>query len=306
MKIDAVAVLCWAGDFRLARICLASVRYFYPKIPLYLMKDITRGDFDTSEVETALNVRTQGFTGRFGPGMGKIELLFRPELGRFLYIDADEIMVGPVLDALEKHTADFLVVPDGPVNTSPDIDRLYYDRARLRELDPAYRLPEHHFNSGQFVGRAGMVTPADFEDLVVWGSPSAIRHRQIFKLSEQGLLNYVLQRLVARGRISVGYAEFMQLARTPYFHSVAVEDVQARRAQPVLFHWAGARRSFLSAMGRADLLKFFEAYYYSLVPSGRAVRLGRDLGAAPGNAWRHFRGLAGQWKRSLRKTAAQT
>lgn len=299
MKIDAVIVLCWQGDFRLARICLASVRYFYPQIPLFLMKDETRGAFDTTEVEAALGVQTRGLAGRHGPGMGKLELLFRPELGRFLYIDADEIMAGPVLDSLAAHRADFVAVPDGPNRVSPDIDRLYYDRRLLRELDPDYKLPRFHFNSGQFVARAGAISRADFRDLVAWGQPSTVRHRQIFKLHEQGLLNYVVHKLAAGRRITVDYAGFMHLARTEYFRTVTVADVAARRAQPLLFHWAGARRGFLSAMRRADLLGFFEAHYYSLVPRGRALRLGRSARAVPENSWRHARDLAGQWKRAL-------
>ncbi len=302
MKIDAVIVLCWKGDFRLARICLASVRYFYPQIPLFLMKDETRGTFDTTEVEAALGVRTQGLAGQHGPGMGKLELLFRAELGRFLYLDADEIMIGPVLDSLAACHADFVVVPDGPNRVSPDIDRLYYDRNLLRGLDPTYRLPRFHFNTGQFVAQAGRMSRADFGELVAWGQPSRVRHREIFKLHEQGLLNYALHRLAAARRVTLEYAEFMHLARTEYFKTVPLADVAARRAQPLLFHWAGARRGFLSAMRRHDLLRFFEDHYYSLVPRGGALRLGRSTRAVPENSWRHVRGLAGQLKRVLLRT----
>jgi hypothetical protein len=304
MKIDAVIVLCWKGDFRLARICLASVRYFYPRIPLFLMKDETRGAFDTTEVESALEVRTGGLAGRHGPGMGKLELLFRPELGRFLYLDADEIMAGPVLDSLATLRADLVVVPDGPNRVSPDIDRLYYDRRLLRELDPDYRLPRFHFNSGQFVARGGAISRDDFRDLVAWGQPSTVRHRHIFRLHEQGLLNYVAHRLAAARRLSLEYAEFMHLARTEYFRTVPLAEVAARRAQPLLFHWAGASRGFLSAMRRADLLGFFEDHYYSLVPRGGAIRLGRRARALPEDSWRQIRGLAGRWKRALLRPRA--
>lgn len=304
MKIDAVIVLCWKGDFRLARICLASVRYFYPHIPLYLMKDETRGTFGTTEVEAALDVRTHGLAGRHGPGFGKLELLFRPEFGRFLYIDADEIMTGPVLDSLAVHSADFVVVPDGPNRVSPDIDRLYYDRKLLRALDPSYRLPRFHFNTGQFVAQAGAMSRADFGDLVAWGQPSRVRHREIFKLHEQGLLNYALQRLVAARRVTLEYAEFMHLARTDYFKTVSLAEIAARRARPLLFHWAGARRGFLSAMRRPDLLRFFEDHYYSHVPRGAALKLGRRASAVPENSLRHVRDLAGRWKRALRRGAA--
>jgi hypothetical protein len=112
MKIDSVVVFCWEGDFRLAQICLASVRFFYPDIPLFLMKNIARGNFDTSEVERCLNVSSAGISEPYGSSLGKLELFFRPELGRFLFIDADQIMVGPVLEELARLDEQFIVVPE--------------------------------------------------------------------------------------------------------------------------------------------------------------------------------------------------
>lgn len=296
MKINSVVVLCWAGDFRLARICLASVRYFYPEIALYLMKDVSKGDFDTAEVEKYLNVSTAGLSGVYGPGAGKLELLFRPDLGRFLFIDADQIMVGPVLDALEGLDAQFVVTPDYFPGVS--IDRFYYDRQRLKAIDPAYRVPPFHFNSGQFVGTPGVISRRDFGGLVNWGGPITVRDSTTFKLLEQGVLNYVVHKMATAGRITLAPADFMHLARTEYFWSVRLDSIKARNSQPLLFHWAGTHRSFLSLMRRSDLLRFFESQYYNRIKHGSSLRLWRSLKAAPQSAYRCLHHLAGVGKRS--------
>ncbi len=297
MKIDSVVVLCWAGDFRLARICLASVRHFYPDIPLYLMKDIGGGNFDTSEVEKCLRVSTTGLSDAYGPSVGKLELLFRPELGRFLFVDADQIFAGPVLDDLDKIDAQFVVVPDAVDRDSPDIERLYYDRLRLRAFDPSFQIPPFHFNAGQFVGTPGILNRDDFGELVEWGRPIAIRDPKTFKLHEQGLLNYSLHKAARAGRLTLTPYDFMHLARTEYFWTVPLAAIRARQSRPLLFHWAGTPRNFVSLMCRSDLLKFFENSYYRRVKHGTWLRLWRGLQTAPGNTYRCAYEFAGRSKR---------
>ena len=56
MKIEAIYIPCTRGDFRLTRICVASIRYWYSDIPIVLIKDLMNGDFDTTEVEKHFNV----------------------------------------------------------------------------------------------------------------------------------------------------------------------------------------------------------------------------------------------------------
>jgi len=300
MKIDSVVVLCWAGDFRQARICLSSIRYFYPDIPLFLMKDVARGDFDTAELERCLNVSSGSLCGHYGLGWGKVELLFRPGLGRFLFVDADQIMVGPVLDDLATLSAQFVVVPDAIDAESPAFARLYYHRDNLRKFDPAYQLPAYHFNSGQFVATAGVLGPRDFEPVLAWGAPPRVRDPSTFTFYDQSVLNYVLHKAAAAGRITLQPHAFMHLARTEYFWKVPLGQVAARQAQPLLFHWAGEQKSFLSLMRRHDLLEFFEELYYRRLKHGGVVRFWRRCASAPVNASRLARQVAGRGRRKVR------
>lgn len=301
MKIDSVVVLCWAGDFRLARICLASVRYFYPRLPLYLMKDITKGDFDTSELEENLSVSTKGLSGAYGKFFGKIELLFLPELGRFLFIDADQIMTGPVVDALERVEAEFVVEPDNHAHPASDVvDRLYYNRRLLGQWNPGYEMPPYHFNSGQWVARAGVLSRDDFNDIVDWNPRLTIRDPGIFCMTDQSILNYCFFRLARAGRITLQSAHFMLLVRTEDCRRAALDEIAARRAPPLLFHWAGEHKSFVGLMKRSDLLRFFEQWYYRRLKHGTRLRWSRRLASAPANAYAFAYWTAGRAKRRLR------
>lgn len=58
MRIEdlTVVVCCNKDDYYFARICIASVRYFYPDIAIELVKDTGKGDFDTNETEKHFGV----------------------------------------------------------------------------------------------------------------------------------------------------------------------------------------------------------------------------------------------------------
>ena len=57
MKVDKVFINTYKYDFYFARICIASIRYWYPEIPIYLIKDEKEGSFDSSFTERVWNVR---------------------------------------------------------------------------------------------------------------------------------------------------------------------------------------------------------------------------------------------------------
>ncbi len=56
--IEHVYVLCHGADLWMARICVASIRYWYPDIPITLLKNQTR--LDTSSLESGFGVRAGG------------------------------------------------------------------------------------------------------------------------------------------------------------------------------------------------------------------------------------------------------
>lgn len=55
-KIQKIYISCCETDLHLLKICVASIRFWYPHIPIFLIKDIFKGDFNTTEIEKNFNV----------------------------------------------------------------------------------------------------------------------------------------------------------------------------------------------------------------------------------------------------------
>jgi hypothetical protein len=141
-------------DLRFARICVASIRYWYPEIPIALIKDEFCGEFSTEELERVCDVSVYQTKQRdFGWGMSTLEPVFAEPGGRFLILDADTVFTGRVLDRLETFTEDFVV----SLETQPPqrLREIYFDLEKLREVDPHSVFKGQTFNTGQYVATGG-------------------------------------------------------------------------------------------------------------------------------------------------------
>jgi hypothetical protein len=277
-SVDCIYVAACAHDMRFARICIASIRYFYPEIPIRILAGGALDRSFLSELRRFWNVEVADLPGGdYGLGFVKLEPLFGPAGERFLVLDADTIIAGKVLEAHADAAGPFVV--DDEQLPEADLKRLYYDWDGLKALDPAVEPPWRGFNTGQWFGVAGMLTREDFDPWLEWTLPRRLRHPDIFKCGDQGLLNYVLIRRAALDGLGL---ERRRLMRWPG-HSLAgldVASVTSGRAPPLVVHWAGMKATLLGDMNGGELLRFFEAYYYQRLPLGRprqALALGRHL-----------------------------
>jgi hypothetical protein len=273
-KIDRVYIAAHRKDLRLTRICVASVRRWYPDIPIFLLKDEVNGAFDSHEIEATWNVRVWPTKDRsFGWGFIKLEPLFDPESHRFLMLDSDIVFLGRVIDALERFDSDFVVQEEiQPPERVPD---LYFDSHQIRgSFNSGWRDPAFTFNSGQYVGTSGMVSRDDFSELVDWTQPRHVRHPEMFNPGDQGVLNYVILEKLSAGTISVARTPFMKWGEEEMspFEVAALDD---HSPYPFVIHWAGLKKLRLRRMLRADILSHFERAYYERVTFGRIRRWAR-------------------------------
>lgn len=277
-KIDRIYIATHRKDLRLTRICVASVRRWYPEIPIFLLKDEANGTFSSREIERMWNVQIWPTRERsFGWGFIKLEPLFAAERHRYLVLDSDVVFLGRVVDALERFDADFIVQEETqPAEAVPD---LYFDVPRIRaSLNPRMHDPAFTFNTGQYVATSGLLSRDDFAELIEWSQPRRIRHRQMFNPSDQGVLNYVILEKLAAGAISVARTPFMKWGKEE-MSPFEVESLNANSPYPYVIHWAGLKKLRLRRMLRADILRHFEAAYYGKVTFGRVrhwARLAQD------------------------------
>lgn len=278
MKISKIYIATHKYDMRFTRICVASIRYWYPEIPIYLIKDYLNGDFNTGEIEDVWNVgifETDRKT--FGWGFSKLEPLFSKTSERFLILDSDIVFSGRVLDYLNEFDSDFVVQFEN--QSESEIERLYFSTEQLREWDPSFVFPNYTFNSGQVVGTGGLILRSDFDGLINWnGLRLSLKHPEVFTMGgDQGILNYVLLKKAAQGQITIARVPFMKWFEEE-LNAFDVDKMTQSSPYPFLIHWAGRKKPRLLKMLRGDILLHFEDLYYRKITRGALKKRTRIAG----------------------------
>jgi hypothetical protein len=277
MKIEGVVISCYRFDVELTRLCVASIRFWYPHIPIWLLKDRHYGDFDTLEIEKYWDVQT--YPGRqktLGWGFGKLEVMTESPARRLLLLDSDVVFTGRVIDRMERFDQDLIVDKEDFDATAVEVQ--FFSLDKLRQLDPDFSFPGYGFNTGQIVATTGRLRKQDFDCLLDWRTRT-VKHPEVFKKGEQGLFNYVVLRKVQYGKLTIHREPFMvwpgELARAEH---VQLADLTLEGRQEQVIHWAGLGWGKApEEMPRPEILLHFEEIYYSRVPFGTWLRRWRRV-----------------------------
>ncbi len=264
MKVEKIFINTYKYDFHFARICIASIRYWYPDIPIVLIKDENAGKFRTTVTEKVWNVEVLSIPRkRFGWGYGKLETLFLEPSVSVLVLDADTVFTGPVLATVADIDADFIV--DDEIQPDKRFNEIYYNLNRIRELDSEFVYPGYSFNSGQWFGTTGRITRTDFTTSLDWTEPPQSLYPEIVFKGDQAHLNFVVHRLVQRGKISVKRLKIMIWPDGKNADHIILDKIEKKsKDYPMVIHWAGMGNN-IAALNRADILNFYSSYYYSRV-----------------------------------------
>jgi hypothetical protein len=298
-RLDVIYVTASARDTRFTRICVASIRHFYPDAPIKLL---IGGPLEAGLAEELVRYWDVGVAevsrGDWGWGFVKLEPLFGRAGERFMVVDSDTAFSGPVLAAWETSDADFLV--DDEQQSEADTHRLYYNWLEAAALDPDARPPQFVFNTGQWFGTAGVLSRQDFAKVMDWSTmPPKSRHPGCFRNGDQGVLNYVLNQKAALEGLAVDKAQIMHW---PGFgmEGFTASAVAEKTAPPRVIHWAGYKRARLRDLPGADVLRYFEARYYLRLPMGAARRAMGRL-RYPATYWRRSIGdKLSHWRGKVR------
>jgi hypothetical protein len=269
--VDCVYIAACARDARLTRICVASIRYFYPDVPIRLLAGDALQRGLAEELRKYWGVELVDLPpGDYGWGFVKLEPLFGPAGERFLVMDADTVFTGRVLDLRAESDAPFL--GDDEHLSDSDFKRLYYDWDKLREIDPAVQPARKALNGGQWFGTAGLVTREEFDPWIEWSLPRRQRYPEYFMGGEQGVMSCVILKKEAVQGLRIDRRTLMRWPGNS-MDGLDAESVSSRTAPPLVVHWAGMKTRLLRNAVGADLLAFFEKYYYERLPAGVVRRL---------------------------------
>ena len=269
--VDCIYIAACARDARLTRICVASIRYFYPDVPIRLLAgDIIQAGL-AEELQQYWDVGLVDLpVGDYGWGMVKLEPLFGPAGQKFLVLDVDTVFTGRILDVRAQSDAPFFV--DDEKLSDADFKRLYYDWTKLEKIDPKVQSARTAFNVGQWFGTAGAVKREDFDPWIKWTMPRQLRYPDDFMGGDQGVINYVILQKEAFERLRIERRTIMRWPGNG-MEGLDVESVANGTAPPLIVHWAGMKNTFLRNMVGGDLLQFFENFYYTRLPVGRLRRI---------------------------------
>jgi hypothetical protein len=275
--IDCVYVAAAAHDARFTRICVASIRYFYPDIPIRLLAGGPLQRRLVDELERYWRVTLADLPPRdYGWGFIKLEPLFQQGRQRFLVLDSDTVLAGPVLDWAEQRDEDFIIDDEqDELQTTQRTKEIYYDYERAQAEGAFVERPSFLFNTGQWFGSSGILSREDFKGIVEWVPPRVCKP-SIFKMGEQGAFNYIINEQWRAGKIRVARVPLMRWPGHG-MQGLNINVVTRRTAAPIVVHWAGTKENRLQDMVGADLLLFFEQMYYARLPLGATRRLSSNF-----------------------------
>jgi len=267
MKISCIYVGTCKRDYHLTQCCVASIRHWYPEIPIYLIKDLLLQDYDTSEMERAWNVSVFASQQKLlGFGWGKVEALVATPSHRALILDSDIVFAGPILEAMEALDDNFVVVEEG--HPLESINRDYFPLAALAAYDPTFRFPGFVFNTGQILATTGLLTREDFAPHINLEPVPHVKQPELFASGEQGVLNYLILKKHTEGSISLCRHSFMRWGPSPNLEQLSLREIRKNSSYAFLVHWAGKKSPDLSEIPHAYLLLFFFWKYHQRVPWG--------------------------------------
>lgn len=278
-----IVILCYKKDLYLTKICVSSIRYFYPNINIYLVKDEIAGVFSTKQLEKKFSVQVMDLgLKKYGWCTGKISLIVSEKLAgrKFLLLDTDIVFIGKVLDKLlpELDNTDFIVSPEYGSNPETAwFKRTYYDLNWAKSNYPDHEFPGYTFNCGQMVVTPGKISANEivkyisFDSFPYW---TEIAGKQL-PCRDQSLLNILYPLKFKRQEIRMLEIPFQLWSESLEIKELTLEQIAYKNGYPFLIHWAGANRTpYLKAMTRSDILIFFQREYYKKYYMGEYIRIG--------------------------------
>ncbi len=288
MNIDLcfVTATC-AKDIHYAKVLIASIAYFYPQHPIYILIDsdvsnrhrqqLARFPHTTLFSSPALSRENKLPAGGL---LCKLNVPFFNDHEYFAFFDADSVLIGAVFDHLDFNF-DFCSLDGREIDvTRPENRRKYGDMAvdldKILSLDPEFKVTTPIlFCSGHWVFKAGTFPLDLIKSTSHLISPGRDKEGA-FSYGDQGFYNYAVNKSFEKGK-SLKWHSLVRTARklTPADYSfINLENLKAKTIKKVcILHYTGpSRRFFLSNHTCGFILTYFNKAYYQRLPGSARIR----------------------------------
>lgn len=263
--IDRVYIVCNRSDAYLAKVCMASIRHWNESIPISIIKDNTKGDFNLGNVNL-LNIDiadtslyAMGYYSKLYP------FIENNNNERIMLLDADTAWMCDMSALLMNKNEDLLIDGYVPENTDAEMKRWYFDPEKLKAFDPEYVYPGFLFNVGQLVCDTNVFGPEDLLSLIQWKNDPVPTQKDLF-FYEQGMLNYIAAKKIGAKTITYKITKMHRWGWNNEILELKKEDFNTPK--PYLIHWYGKKWGLLSILPGADILKAYEKEFYQRMRHG--------------------------------------
>jgi lipopolysaccharide biosynthesis glycosyltransferase len=271
MEDFGVIVACCHKDYNFAKGCCASIRYFMGNVPICLIVD---GIFSTEKLEKAYgvniinrnSVRHSALKNRsFGFGLTKMIAFWESPWERFLFLDADTVVWGNLLESikLEQIYSEYDLIADhAPEYLTKDIvSNFFFDVDSIEKFFPKFRWQNYQYwVTGVFFAKRGIFKLEEYLELLDFDE----KNPGIFKLGEQGILNFMTFRAVQEERIKATSQKLQILVRhhskeqlQSMFPIHSKGPILKDTALPAVIHWAGAKPFIVNTDLFSEPMNFF-------------------------------------------------
>jgi hypothetical protein len=221
MSDFGIIIGCYQRDYTFARGTVASVRYYMPEVPICLLVD---GAFPTDDLQRAYGVKPfyradikNDFLRErsFGWGLPKMVAFWESPFERFLFLDADTIVLGDIRPKLfsgpESGNWDLFIDKPRYGFDEKGVTKFFFDVPLLGKHFPNFPWRDYanrYYCTGVWAARRGIFDLKEYQAIleVKKSEPT------MFQMAEMGFLNFMIFRGEAEGRLKVSAAEIQIIA----------------------------------------------------------------------------------------------
>ncbi len=263
-----VYIGCCKTDFYLLRSCIASIRYWNKEVPVYLLKDFSKGDFDTCELEKIFNTAVVKTTYKKLGGYMKLQPYLEHLDEQIFLQDADMVWLGDMMQVFKNISSDIAVQIYNPKDMDAELNRWYFNTEKLKKYYPDYKYPGFVFNCGSIFINNNLFSKSDFNDIIIWKEFATPKHDKVFLCEDQGIVNYVVSKKYNKKVLTIANINFQIRSESEEANLYSLEKIKIKDPKNVMVHWLGSKNGLNSFCAAKHLLRFYEKQYYKQIAGG--------------------------------------
>ncbi|HMJ46819.1 MAG TPA: hypothetical protein VK498_05785 [Ferruginibacter sp.] len=267
MKLIKINISCCRNDLYFLRICVASIRYWNTTVPVYLLKDFSKGDFDTAELEKVFNVGVVDTKYRNLQAYIKLQPFIENNNERIFLQDADVVWLGDIIEELKDYTEDIVIHSYKPADLEKEINKRYFKMERMTKFYP-YNYPGFVFNTGAMLFNTTILDSKDFDGIIRWQENALPLHDNVFLCEDQGILNFLIGNKILDKKISYASKDLQLWGFAKEVDQYDIAQIMEKKGITKVIHWYGEKPGFTSLMPGRHILDFYEKHYYSQLERG--------------------------------------